>query len=105
MKFSKGGMGKRMLYKSEKWIWNVYSKEKRFWEDGGSKLIRVRHKAQAERGEKWNKIPHSIDQGWGKAKWSKTEGEYSMGFKVQTNSKQISVLLEKYSNNHDILPN
>ena len=38
----------------------------------------------------------------GKAKWIKTVGEYSMGFKVQTISEQIGVPFEKYSNNHDI---
>ena len=37
-----------------------------------------------------------------KAKWSKTAGEYSMGFKVQRISKQIGDPLEKYSNNCDI---
>ena len=40
-----------------------------------------------------------------KAKWSKTAGGYSMGFKVQTNSEQTGVPLEKYSNACDILPN
>ena len=35
-------------------------------------------------------------------KWNKTEGEYSVGFRVQISSKQIGDLLEKYSNNHDI---
>ena len=40
-----------------------------------------------------------------KTKWSKTVGEYSMGFKVQTSSEQIGVPLDKYSSNHDISPN
>ena len=35
------------------------------------------------------------------AKWSRTAGEYSMGFKVQISSEQKGVPLEKYSNNHD----
>ena len=30
-------------------------------------------------------------------------GQYPVGFKVQTNSEQIGVMLEKNSNNHDIL--
>ena len=40
-----------------------------------------------------------------KTKWSKTVGEYSMGFKVQTSSEQIGVVLGKYGNNCDISPN
>ena len=79
MKFNKGGMGIRILYKSEKWLWVVCGKEKWFWEDGGRKLIKVRSKAHIDRVEKrkrekrknkkkgerkqWDKIPHSTDQG------------------------------------------
>ena len=37
-----------------------------------------------------------------KSKWSKTAGEYSMGFKVLTSGEQIGDLLKKYSNNCDI---
>ena len=52
--------------------------------------------------KRWNKIPHSTDQGQGKVKWSKTVGEYSMGPKAQTTSEQRGDPLEKYSNNHYI---
>ena len=52
MKFSKGGKEIRILYKGDKWMWNIYSKEKIFWEDEGCKLIRVRSKAQAKSGKK-----------------------------------------------------
>ena len=41
----------------------------------------------------------------GKVKWSKTTGEYSMGFKVQTSNEQIGIPLEKYCNNSGIYPN
>ena len=37
-------------------------------------------------------------------KWSKTEGEYSMQFKVPTYREPIGDPLEKYSNNCDISP-
>ena len=40
----------------------------------------------------------------GKAKWNETVGEYSMGFKVQTNSEQLGVPLEN-SNNRGASPN
>ena len=39
-----------------------------------------------------------------KVKWSKTVGEYSMGFEVQTSIEQTGVPLEKYSNNPDMSP-
>ena len=48
-------------------------------------------------------LPQLI-QGKGKVKWSKTVGEYSMGFKVQTNSEQMGVPLEN-SNNRGASPN
>ena len=54
IKFNKGGMGIRILYKREKWIWDVYSKEKWFWEDEGNKLRRVGSKNPRRReGEKF----------------------------------------------------
>ena len=34
-------------------------------------------------------IPHSTDKGKGKAKLSKTRGEFSMRFKEPTNSEQL----------------
>ena len=73
----------------------------------GSKLIRVRRKAWVGRGGKNEiKVLTQLITGRGKEKWNKKTGEeYSMGCKVQTNSEQIGVLLEKYSNNHGILPN
>ena len=37
-------------------------------------------------------------------KWIKTTEVCSVGFKVQRNSEQIGVLLEKYSNNCGISP-
>ena len=40
-----------------------------------------------------------------KATWSKTAGEYPMGFKLQTSSEQIEVPVGKYGNNHDTSPN
>ena len=40
-----------------------------------------------------------------KVKWSKTAGEYSMGFKVLTNRGWIEGPLEKYCNNRGISPN
>ena len=40
-----------------------------------------------------------------KSKWSKTAGEYSMGFKVLTSTEQKRDPLEKYNKNCDISPN
>ena len=37
--------------------------------------------------------------------YSKTVGEYSMGYKVLASTEQIGDLSQKYSNNHDISPN
>ena len=50
------------------------------------------------------KLLTQLSRGRVNAKLSKTEGEYFMGFKVQTGSEQTVVPLEKYSNNHDISP-
>ena len=90
-------------------MWDAYNKEK--WKDGGSKLIRVRSKAQVERGVQKReretteiKFLLQLIRGRAKVKWSKTVGEYSMGFKVQTNSEQMGVPLEN-SNNRGASPN
>ena len=95
------------MYKSKKWIWDVYSKEKWFWGNRGSKLVRLRSKAQVERGwkrEKEKKMKNNSSLNWSGAgqRWNggKTVGEYSMGFKILTNSVVVEVPLEKYSNNH-----
>ena len=61
-------------------------------------------KKKGER-KQWNKIAHSTDPGRAKARWSKTAGEYSMGFKVERSSEQIGGPLEKHSNNCNISPN
>ena len=37
--------------------------------------------------------------------WNSSPQKYPMGFTVQINSEQTGVLLEKYINNHSILPN
>ena len=34
VKINKGGKRIGILYKKEKWIWDVYNKEKWLWEDG-----------------------------------------------------------------------
>ena len=114
MKFNKDGMGIRILQKSKKWISDIYNKEKWFWEDGWSKLIKVRSKAHFEWGEKEKKGERENNEikfltelirGRRQAKWNEIVGEYSMGFKVQISSEQIRVPLENYSNNHGISPN
>ena len=60
-----------------------------------------------EKGERNNEIQFLTERicDGGKEKWSETVGEYSMGFKVQTNSEQVGVPLENYRNNHGISPN
>ena len=55
--------------------------------------------AGRERENNEIKFLTQLMRGRGKAKCSKTRGENSMGFKVQTNSEQIAFPLEKYSNN------
>ena len=54
-------------------------------------------KEKREREKKNNEIKSltQLIRGKGKVKWSKTAREYSMGFKVQRNSEQIGVPLEK----------
>ena len=79
----------------------------------GNKLIRVRSKSQVQRGEKRKKKKKERENNEikfftqlirdrEKAKWSKTAGEYSTAFKVQTSREQIGDPLEEYHNNHDI---
>ena len=58
--------------------------------------------AGRERENNEIKFLTQLMRGRGKAKCSKTRGENSMGFKVQTNNVQIEVPLEKYRNNHGI---
>ena len=50
-KINKGRKEIRILYKREKWIWDVYYKEKWFWEDGGGKLVRVRNRTKSKKGK------------------------------------------------------
>ena len=60
-----------------------------------SKVLVERGKNKRERETNTIKFLTQLIKDWGKAKWSKTWGEYSMGSEVQGNSELTGVPLEK----------
>ena len=50
-KINEGRKRKRILYKKEKGIWEIY-KKKWFWEDGGGNIIRGKNRTQDKKVKK-----------------------------------------------------